>query len=211
MNNTFKTPNTTESELLAELSGLKLDSDALIEKALRQAFRSHCEQKRDDSSSYLEQHVYPVTLSIIQYCQSMKKQVTPQLVAGALLHDVLEDDDDVTEEGFIQEFGEEVFSIVEPLTKPDYREYPGHSKEDKKYALNRDYFGKLERAPEAAQVIKLADRLNNISCIHLSPKAGKMDFYIAETEMFYLPFAGRVSRYYCVRIKEQIEKLKKRD
>ncbi len=206
----MKVPNTTESQLLTELSALALDSNALVRKALAQAFRSHHAQARDDGASYLEQHVYSVTLSVIRYCGTVQRQVTAELVAGALLHDVLEDDADMTDEQFREEFGEKVFSIVKPLSKPDYREYPGETKEHKKYALNLDYFASLRKSPEESRIIKLADRLNNILCIHLSPKPGKMDFYIKETEDFYMPFAEEVSEYYYNMIEKRIEELKGR-
>ena len=204
----MKIPNTTESELLTELFALALDSNALVRKALAQAFKSHHAQTRDDGASYLKQHVYSVTLSVMRYCGTAQRQVTAELVAGALLHDVLEDDTDMTDEQFRKEFGEKVFSIVKPLSKPDYREYPGDTKEDKKYALNLDYFASLRKAPEESRIIKLADRLNNILCIHLSPKPGKMEFYVKETEEFYMPFAREVSEYYYNRIKRRIEELR---
>ena len=207
----MKIPNTTESELLTELSALALDSNALVRKALAQAFKSHHAQTRDDGASYLEQHVYSVTLSVIRYYGTSQKQVTVELVAGALLHDVLEDDTDMTDEQFREEFGERIFSIVKPLSKPDYREYPGDTKEDKKYALNLDYFARLRRAPEESRIIKLADRLNNILCIHLSPKPGKMEFYVKETEVFYMPFAEEVSDHYYNRIKNRVRELRARE
>ncbi len=204
----MKVPSTTESELLKELSALALGSTPLVRKAVAQAFKSHHAQPRDDGASYLEQHVYSVTLSVIRYCGTAQRQVTAELVAGALLHDVLEDDTDMTDEQFRKEFGARIFSIVKPLSKPDYREFPGDTKEDKKYALNLDYFASLREAPEESRIIKLADRLNNILCIHLSPKPGKMEFYIRETEEFYMPFAEEVSEYYYNRIQRRIEELR---
>jgi GTP pyrophosphokinase len=207
----MKVPNTTESELLKELSALALDSNVLVRKALDQAIKSHHAQTRDDGASYLEQHVYSVALSVIGYCRTARKKVTPELVAGALLHDVLEDDADMTDEQFRDEFGEKIFSIVKPLSKPDYRGYPGETKEDKKYALNLDYFASLGEAPEEPRIIKLADRLNNILCIHLSPKPGKMEFYIKETEEFYMPFAREVSEYYYDMIEKRIMELSARE
>lgn len=204
----MKTPNTSRSGLLLEISAVGLGSNALVGRALDRAYMSHRAQERDDGSSYLQQHVYPVTLSVVKYYRRLRKLVTPELVAGALLHDVLEDDDDVTSKQFEEEFGKKVFSIVEPLSKPDYREYPGDTKKDRKYALNREYFAGLRIAPEESKIIKLADRLNNILCIHLSPKPGKMLFYVEETEKFYLPFAREVSEHYYDRIKARIEELR---
>ena len=204
----MEVPNITRIQLLSRLSESGLDSNNLVRKALDQAFRSHHTQERDDGSSYLEQHVYAVTASIIEYRKNAQKQVTPELIAGALLHDVLEDDEKVTDDQFKLDFGDRIFSIVKPLSKKDYRKYPGETKRDMKYALNRDYFAGLERAPNEAKIIKLADRLNNIMCIHLSPKQGKLDFYIEETEKFYLPFAEKVSPYYYSKIEEQIDMLK---
>ena len=200
-------PNVTQDELIAELSRRNLIPNFLIVKALNQAIRSHYSQKRDDGASYLGQHVFPVTKSIIEYCDESGISATPELIAGALLHDTLEDDEDLTDEDFLASFGETVFGIVKPLSKTDYKSYPGETKEEKKKALNKEYYPEIESAPNESKIIKLADRLNNLSCIHLSPKQGKMDFYIEETKEFYLPFAEKVSEYFYDRIKSAIENL----
>jgi len=201
-------PNVTQDELIAELSRRNLIPNFLVVKALNQSIRSHYGQKRDDGASYLEQHIFPITKSIIEYCDELGTLPTPELIAGALLHDTLEDDEELTDEDFFASFGEDLFEIVKPLSKPDYNSYPGETKKEKKKALNKEYYAIIESAPNESKIIKLADRLNNLLCIHLSPKQGKMDFYIEETEEFYLPFAKKLSEYYYDMIKPVIENLK---
>jgi guanosine-3',5'-bis(diphosphate) 3'-pyrophosphohydrolase len=201
-------PKTSQEELIAELAKRNLIPNFLIVKALSQSIKSHSTQKRDDGASYLEQHIFPVTMSVIDYCHASGKPATPELIAGALLHDTLEDDNKLIDEEFLKLFGDKVYSIVKPLSKSDYSLYPGETKKEKKTSLNREYYKILESAPEESKIIKLADRLNNILCIHLSPKSGKMDFCVEETEEYYLPFAEKISAYYYDRIKTQIDKLK---
>ena len=201
-------PKIKQDELIAELSRVNLIPNFLIVKALNQAIKSHYKQKRDDGASYLEQHIFPVTKSIIEFCDDSAIIPSPELIAGALLHDTLEDDDGLTDEDFLRSFGQGVYDIVKPLSKPDYQLYHGETKKDKKKVLNKEYYVILESAPDESKIIKLADRLNNLLCLHLSPKKGKLDFYIEDTEEFYLTFAEKVSRYYYERIIAVIEKLK---
>ena len=198
-------PHVTLDELTDRLVVIGLGSNKLVLKSIEQAKKSHGNQKRDQGTSYLEEHIYPVTLDVINYAMSNLIRLSPELVASALLHDTLEDDSDLTENAFRRKFGEKVYSIVKPLTKPDYKLYPGITKEEKKMALNASYFAILKKAHQEAKIIKLADRLNNLSGIHLSPQPGKMEFYIEETKVFYLSFAKEVSPAYFERIKAKVE------
>ena len=86
-------------ELESELRILGLESDGMIVKALKQAQKSIGRKKRKEGTPYLEGHIYPVTLSILS-CPELDGRITPELVAGALLHDVLEDDETVGHEEF---------------------------------------------------------------------------------------------------------------
>ncbi|MBD3313744.1 HD domain-containing protein [Candidatus Woesearchaeota archaeon] len=175
-------------------------------KALDQAEISHKNQLRDDGADYLEEHVYGVVHEIVLFCKSKKVRPTENLICGALLHDVLEDDPSVDEGAFINKFGRTIYEIVAPLTKPDWQKFPGKNKEEKKMNMNKAYFERMSKARYETKIIKLADRLNNLSYImHSNPE--KMAFYLKETELFHLPFARQTSAYFYKRIKSLHESL----
>lgn len=197
-------------ELTKKLSEHDLDKHPLVQKALAQAEESHKDMIRDEGSGYLEHHIYPVTFGVMEYYQKTGKKITPELIAASLLHDSLEDDSLLTEDFFVREFGNEVFQIVKPLSKGDYRDYLGKDKREKKHALNKEYILGLESAPIEAIHIKLEDRCNNISSIHHSPKEGKVEYYIEETELFYIPLAEKHSASHYKRLKELVEIQKNR-
>jgi len=194
----------TLDELVAELDTVDLKFDALVSKALDQAKKSHHRQLRDLGVSVLENHIYPVTFSVIQYYKRENIPLTNIIVAAAILHDAREDDKSLTEEVFIPKFGNDVYAIDKPLTKEkNWRLYPGMTKNEKKFALNVPYFAALELAPFATKIIKLADRLHNVS----TPTRENRDFLYEETMQFYLPFARKVSMYYFREIQLQLVKL----
>jgi len=183
-----------EQELVDRLRQLSLNDHLLILAALQQAQISHKDQTRDDGSGYLEQHVYPVTLSVIKHFLDTRRELTPEVIAAALLHDTLEDDKKLTEDLFRRRFGARVFQHVKPLTKESSDLYPGASKEERKRARNAVYYAALQKAPMEAKITKVLDRLNNVSWIHTSPDKAKQAHYVAETQRSYLSFAGSVSQ-----------------
>ena len=204
-------PHTSLETLMAKLAEVGLNSDELVLKAIEQAKKSHGSTKRDDGfRNYLEQHIYPVTLSVIEYFQKVRLQLTPELVSGSLLHDALEDDPNLNEECFRQEFGEEVYRIVKPLTKPDYKTYPGKTKKERKFALNEEYIKGIESAVFESKLIKSADRLNNVQCTQAGTKKEKLKFYIEETEKYYLPLIRGISSHFYIQVMETVELLKSR-
>jgi len=203
MNNLF-VPNNTIIDLIGYLEYFNLKDNRLINSSLEQSMNSHEYQERDGGESYLEQHIYPITIDVMLHYD---KEITPEIVSAALLHDVLEDDKSVDVNYFTNQFGSEVYSIVKPLTKSEWRSFPGNSKSEKKHALNLEYFKELNESSDASKIIKLADRWNNIQCIHLAPDKDKLNYYIAETKEFYLPFAKENSTSYYEKISNRVEQL----
>ena len=202
-------PYATKEDLYQTLNHLHLESDSLIIMALQQVELSHGTQYRDDGNSYLTQHIYPVAIEVIHYYQQNEEErLRPETIAGALLHDVLEDDRNMNDEEFREKFGEEVYKLVKPLSKPNYHTYPGASKRDQKIAMNMEYRKIIRLAPCESKIIKFADRYKNICCVHTSPKPGKIEDYIRDTEEFYLPLAKEECVYFYERIKARIEMLK---
>ena len=98
-----------------------------------------------------------------------------EMLAAALLHDVVEDTD-VTIEVIRSEFGDNVAELVDDLTDVS-KPMDGNRKFRK--AMDRDH---LSRASARAQTIKLADLISNTADISVNdPSFAKV--YFAEKEL----------------------------
>ncbi len=172
-----------------------------VEKALRMARKLHGEQKRDDGSPYLEQHIYPVTLTILKTIRlrhiHRSPVITPQdMIIAALLHDALEDTD-VKEIKIIDEFGENVYEMIKVLTKKRPWE--------KNYSME-DYIKRLNSSDFRIRMIKLADRMNNLFCLQYTTEE-KRKWYIDDTIKYYLPLAKNTSRYFYIWMKRVLKSM----
>lgn len=215
------TPHVTKAQFQELLVAAGLGESRLIQEALIQVQRSHATQARDNGASYLEQHIFPVTTSVIAELTSLSylgSVPLEKVVAASLLHDSLEDDAALTIALFVERFGQDVYELVKPLTKPDYRAFPGADREAKKWSRDTVYVAALVRSPLEVRLIKLSDRLNNlISTRALYLERGavaaegyeKAVSYIMSTETFYLPLAREASVYHYLRLKAHVEALKK--
>ena len=108
------------------------------------------------------------------------------MIIAALLHDIVEDcDPEWTIERVLREFGARVAKLVAALTIPS-GEFA--NREERLHAYHTQLFA----GPPEALIIKLADRLHNLSsCGALSWDAQKR--MIEETEHVYLPLAKEKS------------------
>jgi len=101
------------------------------------------------------------------------------LLKAAIVHDLLEDSDKVTpaELAAIDEEGPEVLKIVEELTR------------DKEKTSKQDYLEKLLREGSVeARIVKLADRISNLTDLHLFVfRKNSALLYIEQTERYILP------------------------
>jgi (p)ppGpp synthase/HD superfamily hydrolase len=88
----------------------------LIEKALAQSYKSHTSQKRFDGNTVYEGHILPVAREVIKSYED--QPVSEIAIAGALLHDTVEDDSNYSEAQLRKDFPKEVADIVMSLTKP---------------------------------------------------------------------------------------------
>jgi (p)ppGpp synthase/HD superfamily hydrolase len=152
----------TERGLRQKIARAGIRITPLINKALEQAKASHKEQKRDDGSPYLEQHIYPVASEMIDSLDEKRaikrrRQISEKAIAAALLHDVLEDDRSLSDREFIRKFGREVYALVKPLTKPPKENRRRQSQEEKR-RINEAQLRKISKAHRIARLIKLADR-----------------------------------------------------
>jgi (p)ppGpp synthase/HD superfamily hydrolase len=151
----------------------------LIVSALEQALSSHRNKTRDSGRPYLDEHIFPVAMEVLEYLRQRGKSTAIQepVVAASLLHDTVEDDENFDLEQCEDTFGLAVSTLVYPLTK---------------IGVEHDiYIAKIANAPKYAKVIKLIDRVNNLQCSVLlaNTMPHKLSKYTQETEESYLPIA----------------------
>lgn len=134
-------------------------NEAIILKAAKFAATKHREQRRKDyaSSPYIN---HPITVALL--IAETGKVNDPEVLAAALLHDTLEDTDATSSE--LEEiFGIRVRRIVEEVT------------DDTRLRKVERKRLQIERAPElstGAVLVKLADKISNVSDIINAPPAG---------------------------------------
>jgi guanosine-3',5'-bis(diphosphate) 3'-pyrophosphohydrolase len=138
-----------EKKTIVEAKGAAL---SLSQKALRFAANAHRKQTRSDNTAYI---LHPVEVAKIVK-EFKKSHNLEALISAAYLHDTVEDTD-ATEEDLTKMFGGLVASLVKELTSD---EKGSAYKEKGKTQYLKD---KMSNMSDWALVIKLADRLHNVS------------------------------------------------
>jgi len=140
----------------------------LIKKAYNFAKIKHDGQTRDDGTNYI---VHPLNVSKIieNYIKDDKLET---LIIASLLHDTLEDTNTTFEE-IEKNFGKEAANLVLELTSS--------FDEVKKVGKEKYLSKKMVEMSNDALIIKLADRLNNVSDLKTS-NADKRKRYLIETK-----------------------------
>ncbi len=188
--------NINFDEFLETLLALKPQTNYRdIKRAYDFAKLIHQGQFRDEGTPYIS-HPLRVAYYLIRYFRVFDEEV----IAGALLHDVLEDCPRVTIESLKKIFGARIAFYVYLLTKPA---------EDLLEPRQRilQYQHQLLEAPEEVKLIKLLDRLDNLFSLPLSPDPGKIEKYIKETLYLYIPLARQSHPGLAVNIFRQVKKL----
>lgn len=134
------------------------DDDTLdISAILEFATERHAGQTRKDGTPYIN-HPIRVSELVAKYKPSSNSNI---LKAGALLHDILEDTYTSYRE-LIDRFGIVVASLVMEVTSSDFVS---------KMVGKQIYLAhKMQYMSSYALVIKLADRLDNLSDMHCMPR-----------------------------------------
>lgn len=152
----------------------------LIQKAYDFAMKAHEGQLRKSGEPYFN-HVFATAKNLADLGMKAKT------IAAGLLHDVIEDTK-VTEEDIRNEFGEEILTLVNGVTKLGTVRYKGI--ERKVENLRRFFVSMAEDL--RVLTIKLADRLHNIETLeHVRPD--KQQRIALETLEIYAPLADRLS------------------
>jgi GTP diphosphokinase / guanosine-3',5'-bis(diphosphate) 3'-diphosphatase len=151
----------TSAQELEELytlhKGLQDADKMLIEKAYHFAKVAHAPQVRKSGEPYFN-HVYQTGIVLARL------QMDAVTISAGIMHDVLEDTE-VTEAEMLAEFGSEIVFLVEGVTKLGRLKYQGierHAESLRKFfiAMTDDI---------RVVIIKLADRLHNVSTLEHLP------------------------------------------
>ena len=156
----------------------RLDVD-LLTRAYRVSAQAHRGQKRESGDDFLSHSVAVATLLA-------ELQMDSTTIAAALLHDVVEDSD-VSLEQIRQDFGAEVATLVDGLTKLSSLTFRSSAEEQAE-----NYRKLLLSVAKDARVIiiKLADRVHNMRTLeHLDPERQRR--IALETREIYAPLAHR--------------------
>lgn len=156
----------------------KFDDLILIRKAYEYAKEKHKGVLRKDGSPYLRHLVE--TAEII-----VSLHAGPNTIAASLLHDVVEDIEDVTEETIKDLFGEDIANLVVSVTKVNESESESYS--DSKNKTIQKVFHAMSNDVRTI-IIKLADRLNNMRTLG-SMKEEKQKRISEQTLELYAPVA----------------------
>jgi GTP diphosphokinase / guanosine-3',5'-bis(diphosphate) 3'-diphosphatase len=156
------------------------DDYVLIERAYSTAEVAFAERERDNGERYFE-HLRSVALVLMVYLRVRDAN----LIAAALLHDIIEDIEGWSQERIAAQFNQTIAQLVWWVSKQQVNNFNGD-----KAMRNRAYHEKLGRAPREACIIKLADRLHNLLTLWdwtIEDQKRK----VSETQDFYLPIAYR--------------------
>ncbi len=164
-------------------------------KALNYAAKVHGEQKTPHGLPYLT-HLTAVAMEMIHACEEGNVELKDAdfAITVALLHDVLEDTD-VTISELIEEFGDEVASGVEALSKD-----PEITSKKQQMA---DSINRLLTQSYAVQSVKLADRITNLQKPPSSWDNEKIYSYFQESK-FILSCLKNANPFLSKRLEDKI-------
>lgn len=148
-------------------------------RALDFAFDAHGNQWRRSGDPYI---MHPCSVARI-LAEELDIR-NPEILAAALLHDTVEDVEEVTGEVIREKFGPNVEAIVEGCTKVTH--YTGDRQTFKKLVHRKIFSGAAARLE--VMIVKLADRLHNLRTLSSMPKH-KRQKIADETLDIYAPLA----------------------
>ena len=172
--------NTDIQEIIKIISPAPSAEDvSLMTRAYEFAKKAHEGQVRFSGAPYFT-HVFATAKNLARY------EMDAVTISAGFLHDTLEDTA-VTEDEMRAEFGEEIVTIVNGVTKLGKVKYKGHIRHIESMrkflmAIAQDY---------RVLMVKLADRLHNLSTLdHIRPEKQKR--IALESIEVYAPLADRL-------------------
>jgi len=173
---------------------LSKEDKKLIRSAFDVALDAHKNQRRKSGEAYI---FHPLAVAKIV---ASEIGLDATSIASALLHDVVEDNDDYSLSDIEQMFGETVAKIVDGLTKIS------SLKKDLDVSTQAENFRKMLLTLNddvRVIIIKIADRLHNMQTMD-AMRPDKQVKIASETLYIYAPLAHRIGLY---NIKTELEDL----
>ncbi|MBI5469923.1 bifunctional (p)ppGpp synthetase/guanosine-3',5'-bis(diphosphate) 3'-pyrophosphohydrolase [Candidatus Kaiserbacteria bacterium] len=174
------TPIRPLKDILAEMTAKDAASVALITKAYATAEKAHAPQKRYSGDPYFG---HPAEVGYLLALIGMD----PATIAAGLLHDTVEDAG-VKPETISADFGMEVLSLVQGVTKLGELRYRGLERHTESL---RKLFAATAKDIRVL-IIKLMDRLHNATTLEHVPRPEKRERIALETLEIYAPIADRL-------------------
>ena len=168
------------SKILSVMHSKLPEDVALVSHAYDYAERAHKSQKRYSGDPYFV-HVAAVGYTLAEM------GLDPKTISAGLLHDTVEDAH-VSEEDIEREFDKEIRFLVDGVTKLGKLKYRGAERHVESL---RKLFVSTAKDLRVI-IIKLADRLHNVSTLKFVPKE-KQHRIALETLEIYAPIANRLS------------------
>lgn len=171
------------NNLLSTIKSYRPTDDlSLVELAFEFAKEAHKGQKRMSGEDYIFH-----SLATAQNLAEMK--LNPTIIIAGLLHDVPEDTE-YTLEDIKKNFGQEIASLVEGITKLGTIKYRGMER----YIENLRKMFLAIASDLRVILIKFADRLHNLKTLYALPR-NKQIRIASEVLEIYAPIANRLGMY----------------
>jgi thiamine-phosphate pyrophosphorylase len=156
------------------------DNVALEAVADALAHAAHAGQRRRHGADYID-HPRAVTAIATDLGAVVGLPLSSAARAVSLLHDVIEDSAEHTEDVLREHVGVDVAQQVSLLTKVG-----------KGDDVTAAYYARLHTAPLTTRLIKVADRLHNLAELHKAHNDNKLVEYVLETQRFVCPLAASI-------------------
>ncbi len=180
-------PFLTKEELAGMVLAYQPDADrARLHKAYDFAREKHGDQLRQSGDPYYSHPVRVATLLA-------SVRLDEATIMAGLLHDTVEDCDDVDLAQIEELFGADVAELVDGVTKLGQLEYQS---EASKQAENFQKFILATVNDIRVLLVKLADRTHNMRTLHFKTKEESRRRVARETMDLYAPLARRIGLHY---------------
>ena len=175
---------------------LNKEDKKLIRKAFDYAVDAHQKQRRRSGEAYI---FHPIAVAKIVASEIGLDAIS---IASALIHDVVEDNNNHSIEKIEKEFGQNISKIVDGLTKIGKLNTKGYSDVSIQAENYRKMLLTLNDDVRVI-IIKIADRLHNMQTLSSMPYEKQIQ-KASETLYIYAPLAHRIGLY---NIKTELEDL----
>ena len=175
---------------------LNKEDKKLIRKAFDYAVDAHQKQRRRSGEAYV---FHPIAVAKIVASEIGLDAIS---IASALIHDVVEDNNNHSIEKIEKEFGQNISKIVDGLTKIGKLNTKGYSDVSIQAENYRKMLLTLNDDVRVI-IIKIADRLHNMQTLSSMPYEKQIQ-KASETLYIYAPLAHRIGLY---NIKTELEDL----